>query len=57
MTEFGKVTQGKHVSRSQPRPHPNGRGSSVHKLFGTPTYVETVLPRATKFGVPAHVGE
>ena len=29
---------------------PKGRRLSVPKFFGTPTYTQTVWPRATKFG-------
>jgi len=58
MTEFGMVTQAgeKHISRGTAVFQYLGAGTQrPRNFFGTPTYAQTVGPKATKFGMVAHM--
>jgi len=45
------------VFLGQPRPHPKGKGSSVPKILGIPTYAQTVWPIGRRNLVRQHTWE
>jgi len=58
MTDFGVVTEAgeKHIYKGSATSHPKGRAQRLQS-FGTPTYAQTVWPRATTWGRSVFLGD